>query len=315
MEGPDQIGLGESGHGAAAEVGGDQAADQQHDGRIFHQPLEHGGQRGRIGGRGCAVDVTAGRLPQGQLGQQRQQDAGQAQDHEGHAPVEGGGQPAPEDSADHHTEGHAGEVDRQRRGSPAGREMVGQQGVRRRAAAAFADPHAHAEDEQRRIGTGHAAKRGHQRPEGDADGDDVDPARSLGQAGDRNAQDDVEDRERGPGQQPELRVRDPQIADDRRADRRDDHPVQEARGIDRHQQAEQPAEIGAREARRRIRRRNRSCAGLRYGRHGVPPLGGADLGRKSGGWIDAAASRPRRPRAKVGSDGRRARGQGQPVGG
>ena len=93
---------------------------------------------------------------------------------------------------------------------------------------------------------GHAAKRGEARPDDDGAGDDVDPAKPLGEARDGDAQQRVEQGEIEPAQQAQLGVGDLQVDFDRLADGGDDRPVDEVEGVGADQQGQNESLVALR---------------------------------------------------------------------
>lgn len=189
------------------------------------------------------LGVAARRLLERRSGQQREQDAGQAHDHERPAPADRLRQEAAGNRPDHPTQRDAERVGRQRRRPLVGRVVVADQRLRRRRASRLADADPDAAEQQQRKAGRRAAERGHARPDGQAHRDDGDAAPPLRQPRDRDAEDGVEEGEREAAEQAELGVVDLHVDLDRLAKRADDRPVDEVGGVDQHQQDHDPPGI------------------------------------------------------------------------
>ena len=119
------------------------------------------------------------------------------------------------------------------------RERVRDHRVRSRRQRRFADADPDACEEQLREISRHAAECRHQRPDDDADGDDLLAVHPVGEPADRNAEERVEDRESEALQQADLRVRDLQVAFDRLDQQRDDLAVDEREYVEDQQRYDQ----------------------------------------------------------------------------
>ena len=208
--------------------------------------------RRHVFGQGRAlqrIGVAARRLADDELDEERHDDARRADDHEGHAPAPGLGQPSAGGGADHAAQRYAEGIDRKGRGAPPRLEIVRDQGMGRRRTSGLAHAHPDAQGQQLGEISGKAAGGRERRPHDHGDGDDRHPVEALGRPGDGDSQQRVEDRERQAAQQAQLGVGQLQVDLDRLADGGDDRAVDEVEGVGQHQQAQHRALVAVGEDR------------------------------------------------------------------
>ncbi len=212
--------------------------------RPRHHPAQHRRERRRIGlPKARGVVVSADRLPDGQHQQEGQEQPRQAGDDEGGAPVCVLGDVAAPGRADQGAERNRQHEDSRRRGALGGCEIVGHHRGRCRRARRLADADGHPRDQQLDESRGDAAEAGGDRPEEDADPDDGQPSPALGDPGDGDGQQRVQQREGQPAEEAELRVGQMQGRLDRLAQRADHLPVDEAEHRDQQEDQQHPGAI------------------------------------------------------------------------
>jgi len=206
------------------------------------------------------VGIAARRFLDRHFHDHRDNDTGDADDHESHPPafdilpverVHGPGPvPAAEQRADdrpvqiandiatenigdHAAERDAQRVDRDGGGTLCGNKIVGDERICWRRAACFADADADAEDEQGDEAGGKTAQGGHQAPQRHRSGDDPHPVMLLGEARNRDAHKRIENGKGGTAEQPHLPVFHPETFLDRLGQDIDDRAIDEIENIDR----------------------------------------------------------------------------------
>ncbi len=96
------------------------------------------------------------------------------------------------------------------------------------------------------VGVGEPAERGENREHAHRDGDQADPAAGVGQPGQGQSQDGVEQGETDAADQAELHVAELQVLLDGPTEREERRPVDHRNGRDHHRQGQEPDPIGAR---------------------------------------------------------------------
>jgi hypothetical protein len=194
--------------------------------------------------------------------------AGQAHHDEGRPPAVGVGHQPAERQAKQAAYRRAQHVDRDRRGALLLGHGVGDQRQGGWRAAGLADAHADARQHQVGEAVRRAAQRGEAAPQGDRGGDDQGPVAALGVAGDRDAEDGVEHRERQAGHHADLPVGQAEILLDGFGQDGDHLPVHEVQHVDQHQERQGVAAIGPAGERHRLRRGRKVVRGPRRHGHG-----------------------------------------------
>ncbi len=256
--------------------GGRQApADQDPpDRRLGEQELEDRAGAGRRTRQHLAVRQAPGRLAQGEEGDHGHRDRRNAQGEEPLAPAQRLGEPAAEHGAGHGPDGRAQPDHGHGRGALVPRIMVSDQRGHGRAEAGVADAHAHAEQEELPEIARDPAARDHDAEDGDGNRDDLGAAHPLGHAGQRQAEQGVEDGEAQPLDQAELGVRQLQVDLDRRRRGRHPLPVGQVQGVDRQQHEQHPRPVARGEGHQALSGGSVGPAALEraLGRgHGFPP--------------------------------------------
>ena len=168
----------------AEDRSGRRAERQQPEARRAHQcPRDFPHRRSR---RGRGIEAAALRLRDQQLDQQRGGQAEQADDDEGAAPRQMGGEPTAEEDAERRADRNPERKESQRSGAPLAREIVRDERIGRSDPARLADRDAHPRNDQLRVILDESAGGGEQAPQRDRAGDDVDPALAVGRPGDRD---------------------------------------------------------------------------------------------------------------------------------
>ena len=236
---------------AIAEKGRDRRRDQYVDKGARRENLAHrltrgqlhGGRRGGTGGLGRPQKPG---FAQHEQDDQRQQQSGQADQHQRDAPAV----KIVDDAADHQpqqrTDRHAEAIEGDGRRAFFGRHAVGNQRMGGGRAARLADADADAREQQLDEILREPAQGRHHGPDGQRQRDQahaVGPV-PVGIARDRNAEQRIEDREGRSRQQAELRVAEPQIALDRLGEDIDDLPVEEVEDIDDQQHPQHRPRMG-----------------------------------------------------------------------
>ena len=150
-----------------------------------------------------------------------------------------------EEQADAAADVDAAGVDRHDGGANARREVVGQQGVRRRAGAGFTDPDGEPAGGQRCETACQAGEGGRHRPECQPEGNQPRPDPVVREPAHRDAEDRVEDGEGRTVQEADLRVADAEIGLDVLRQDRQDLPVQEIEDVHDDENDERVARVGA----------------------------------------------------------------------
>ncbi len=159
---------------------------------------------------------------------------GNAERQEHHAPVvmivDDTGDVGADPGADRRPERKHGERHRPLRG----REIVRDDRAGARRAARLADADADARQQQLHVVLRQAAARRHHRPRDQAERDDVAPVAAVDQPGDREAEHDVEQRQRHAGEERDAGIGQLQLEPDRFEHRRDHVAVGDAERVDEH---------------------------------------------------------------------------------
>ncbi len=203
--------------------------------RARGEETKHLPERGRFG-RLALLGEPAGRLLQREAHQGGDDEPRDADHEEGGPPAEELVEPATEEEAEENAEVDTHRVERQRAGAPLRRVDVGNDRVRRRAAAGLSHADADPGQEQLRVVLDEAAHRGHEAPDADGEGHDVAPIAGVGPARDRNAGGHVEERKGEAGEQTQLGVGQPEVRLDRLLQDRQQLTIDEVEGVDDRQQ-------------------------------------------------------------------------------
>ncbi len=215
-------------------LGREKAADRQH------------ARRRGVGSWRRWIGQAPRRLPEGQPGQHRHQQTRQAQHPEHHPPGRGAGEIAAADRAQQRADGDAQGEDGQGRTAPERRIQITDHRYRRRLNACFAHADHHPAEQQLDKAAGEPAERGENREHAHRDGDQADPAAGVGQPGQGQSQDGVEQGETDAADQAELHVAELQVLLDGPTEREERRPVDHRNGRDHHRQGQEPDPIGAR---------------------------------------------------------------------
>ena len=171
---------------------------------------QHFGEPRRLHGggplRGQAIRHAARWLAHREAHGQRQQDAGQTDEDEGVAPSQGLVAPTAHERTERGADRHGQRVGGERGAAPAAGKVVGDERMRRRAAAGFADRGADTGGKEHREVHRQAAERRHAAPGGHRERQHVHPAPPVGERRDRDAENGIEEGERDAAQQSELKV-------------------------------------------------------------------------------------------------------------
>ena len=160
--------------------------------------------------------------------------------------------PAADEDADAGADVDAARIDGEHGGAHPGGEVVGQHGERRWRRARLADPHAHAVGGKGAEAARRSRQRRHQAPEAKADGDEVLARPGVRQFAERDAEDGVEDGERGAVEEAELRVVDAEIVANVLREDGEDLAVDEVEDVDQDENAQDVVGVAAVRRRRRL---------------------------------------------------------------
>ena len=174
----------------------------------------------------------------------RQREARQSDDEEGRAPAERLPDEAAEHESRHDADVAADVVERERRRALLGREIIREQRMRSGVERRLPDPDPDARQRQLDEAPREAARRRHHAPDRDADDDHVAANASIGEAGDGNRGDGVEEREGEARQQPHLRVGGAEVVLDRLEQDREDLPVDVVDDVEQNEEGEHEMRAG-----------------------------------------------------------------------
>ena len=198
----------------------------------------------RAGDRFGAVKAAPDRILDREFQEGREQHAGEADDDEGHTPVDQGRQNPAEQVSQRRADRDAEGIDGQGAGPLRLGEIVGHEGIGRRDPARLADADTHTGPEKRPEAGGQAAQGGEPAPDRQRHADDRDAAHPVGQPGDGQGQGRIDDREGRTAQQPHHLVIKAHLGLDVGGQDGEDLPVDEVEGVDHHQQRQHIGAIG-----------------------------------------------------------------------
>ena len=196
-------------------------------------------RRRRCDGRAIGTFVaTALRIAHREPKERRDEHTDTTHDHECPAPAQLVRDQATEQDAERAAERNAERVDRERAGALRFRKVIGDERVRGSHTTRLADADPDACEEDLDEAVGRAAQRGKRAPHEHRDRHDVAARAAIGEPGDRQRERGVEQRERGPVHQPELRIGERELLDHRRPEDREDLAIDEVHHVDEHEDPE-----------------------------------------------------------------------------
>ena len=201
----DQDGRHPEGEAIAAQRTERRGKAQQPETRLGGQDAEHRPHR-RALGRRDRIERSARRLAHHQAEDRRDDDARQPDDDERPAPIDMRRQYPAQQRPRGQPDRDAQRIDRQRPPALMRREIIRNHRIGRRNAPRLADPDAQAEREELPETGREPAQRGKAAPHRQADRNHPAAARPVGDQRQRNGERRIEQRERRPAQQPQLRV-------------------------------------------------------------------------------------------------------------
>jgi hypothetical protein len=241
----DQEGRRPGRHAVARERGEGRAEGEVAEAPQAPEEAEHLAHPGQCLVVGASLREASQRLPHREAQECCDHDARKADGEEGRAPVEDLVQPAAGQVPEGGAEVDARGVHGQGRGAPLGREVVREQRVGGRAACGLADAHPDAGEGQLREALGQTREGGHGAPQDGAGGDHAAPWTPVGEAGDRDPGERVEDREGEAGEQPHRSVGHPELLLDRLDQDVQDLAIHEVEHVNREQERQHPVRVGA----------------------------------------------------------------------
>ena len=224
-------------HAGITDKRGQGRADEDMNERTLPKHVLHGRhQRGRLAGMSDAIACATPGFADREHDEQRQQQAWNAKNEEGHAPTILGSHMRAPVEADEQSERHPKRKDAKGRCARLGTKKIRDDGMRRRTAPRLTHANANARQRELPESLGHAADRGHDRPDRNRHGDDGLAIAAVSPDGDGNAKCRVKDGKGRPRQEAKRRIRHLELGLDEGHEHGQDHPVRIVAYIDDQQE-------------------------------------------------------------------------------